>query len=308
MDITRPISWLTISVLLGVRFFMPTETGHAEDWQDEQVIGRNKQPGFAHSIPCPDRAAALEMSREASPYFQSLSGDWKFNWSPSPDNRPKDFFSVDFDAGPWPNIPVPSNWQLQGYGKPLYSNMTYPFAKDEPRVMTPPDDPTWTVATWPNQVGSYRRTFRVPDEWDGRHVMMQFDGVDSAFYLWVNGQPVGYSQGSRTPAVFDVTELLREGENVVAAEVYQFCDGSYLEDQDMWRLSGIFRDVYLWSAADAHIRDFFFRGDLDEQFQDATFDLDVELVSYSDTTASLKLTAEILDGDNRAVAASQPTG
>ncbi len=307
MDIKRESLWLIACSLAMISSFSVGRSALSNDWEDEQIIGRNKQPGYAHSIPFPDRKKALEISREASPYFHSLGGEWKFHWSPSPDKRARDFFKPNFDARQWATIPVPSNWQLHGYGKPLYTNVTYPFAKDEPRVMTPPKDKTWTAAKWPNQVGSYRRTFRVPDDWDGRRVMMQFDGVDSAFYLWVNGQKIGYSQGSRTPAVFDVTEALQEGDNLVAVEVYQYCDGSYLEDQDMWRLSGIFRDVYLWSSGDVHIRDFFFRTDLDSEYRDATFDLDIELLSNINVPANCGLTAELLDAEDSVVVRTTKT-
>ncbi len=151
---------------------------------------------------------------------------------------------------------------------PLYSNMPYPFKDDPPRVMGEPPV-NFTNYAQRNPIGSYRRNFTVPANWQGRQVFLQFDGVDSAFYLWVNGKQVGYSQESRTPALFDVTNYVQPGQNLAAVEVYRYSDGSYLEDQDFWRLSGIFRSVYLWSAGPQHIRDFFFRTDLDEDYVNA---------------------------------------
>ncbi len=267
--------------------------GDQADWENERVNSINKQPPTACGLPYPDATSALQMSREATPWFQLLSGDWKFHWTPHPEKRPLDFYRADFNDSTWNTLPVPSNWQLHGYGKPLYTNVTYPFEKDEPRVMTPPEKPDWTVAEWPNQVGSYRRKFTLPTDWNDRQTFIQFDGVDAAFYLWINGEKVGYSEGSRTPAVFDITKYLQPGENTVAAEVYQFCDGSYLEDQDMWRLSGIFRDVYLWSTSQLRIRDFYFEPDLDEAYQDATIKLQVDVANATDQPQPVTVVAEL---------------
>ncbi len=264
------------------------------DWENEQVVGRNKEPARATSLPYPDRDNAALATREATPFHFSLNGKWKFHWSPEPGGRPADFFKPGYDVDAWAEIPVPSNWQMHGYGTPVYSNIPYPFKKDPPRVMgEPPRDFTNFKAR--NPVGSYRRTFHVPPEWKGRQVFMQFDGVDSAFYLWINGRQVGYSQGSRTPAVFNATKYLGDGPNVLAAEVYRNCDGSYLEDQDFWRLSGIFRDVYLWSTDDLHIRDFFVHTELDGEYENATLSVDVEVKNYADTAQSFTVTTELLD-------------
>ena len=159
--------------------------------------------------------------RETNPWFFSLDGPWQFHWSADPTQRPADFCRPHYDATAWEQIPVPSNWQLHGYGIPLYTNIPYPFRVDPPRVTgEPPADYTSFHAR--NPVGSYRRTFTVPAAWRGRRVYLQFDGVDSAFYVWVNGQQVGYSEDSRTPAVFDVTSLLQPRENLLAVEVYQY--------------------------------------------------------------------------------------
>ncbi len=228
------------------------------EWENPEVIGINKEPPHATLMPYGDFRKALACEREASRYYLSLNGTWKFQWVSKPEDRPVDFYKPEYDVSGWDEIPVPSNWQMLGYGKPIYVNVRYPFPKNPPYI-----DHSY------NPVGSYRRQFTIPKHWKGRQVFIHFDGVESAFYLWINGKFVGYSQGSRTPAEFNITRYLREGENVLAVEVYRWSDGSYLEDQDFWRLSGIFRDVYLFSTPEIHIRDFELRPDLDEDCRDA---------------------------------------
>ncbi len=262
------------------------------DWEDEQIVSRNKEPARIAALPCADAETAQADSRQSNPWVHELNGAWKFHWSPTPAERPVEFYRADFDDATWKTLPVPSNWQLHGYGVPLYVNQKYPFQADPPRVMGEPP-PDFTNFTQRNPVGSYRRSFTVPDGWQGRQVFLQFDGVDSAFYLWVNGQSVGYSQESRTPAIFNVTQYLQPGENLVAVEVYRYSDGSYLEDQDFWRLSGIFRDVYLWTAADLHIRDFFVRTDLDEAYRDATLRVEAQIVNFADAPRNCSLQATL---------------
>lgn len=224
------------------------------EWQDETRLSLGKEPPRAHFIPYPSAEAAL--ARGASPFVLSLHGDWRFHWVPRPELRPADFYHPDYDVTDWKTIPVPSNWQLHGYGTPIYTNQRYPFACHPPRVMEePPED--YTAFTERNPVGSYRRSFQAPAAWDGRRILLNFDGVSSFFYLWINGEYVGFSKDSRTTAAFDITERLRPGLNHIAVEVYAYSDGSYLEDQDFWRLSGIFRDVRLVAEAPVCFRDFF---------------------------------------------------
>jgi len=232
------------------------------DWENPEMIGQNKEAAHCTLMPYPDIATALKGAREASPFYKLLNGNWKFNWVQKPADRPRNFYKLDYDVSSWKQIPVPSNWQLQGYGRPIYLNAKYPFSPEEPNPPYIPHDN--------NPVGSYRTEFTIPGDWKGREVFLHFDGVKSAFYLWLNGEKVGYSQGSMTPAEFNITRYLRKGKNILAAEVYRWSDGSYLEDQDMWRLSGIYRDVYLFSTPTVHISDFFVRTDLDEQYKDAT--------------------------------------
>ena len=271
----------------------------ADDWQDPAVIGRHKQPAHATLMPYATVEQALEGSREASPYYRSLNGDWKFHWVEKPADRPPGFHQRAFDDASWSNIPVPSNWQLHGYGRPIYLNQPYPFAPENP---DPPNIPSHY-----NPVGSYRTTFTVPPAWDGRQVFVHFAGVKSAFYLWVNGEDVGYSQNSMSPAEFDVTPYLRPGENLLAAQVFRWSDGSYLEDQDTWRLSGIYRDVFLYSTPPVHIADFAVRTDLDDAYQDATLLVRPRLRGFGGASAEgWTVEAQLYDAERRPVFESPP--
>ena len=238
----------------------------AVEWNDLTVLQVNREAPHATMMAYPTVKAAMKYDRTTSPWFQSLNGEWKFNWVKRPAERPADFYQPDFDVSGWDTIPVPSNWEMEGHGLKIYTNIKYPFPMD------PPNAPV----DW-NPVGSYRREFEVSKDWKNRETYLVFDGVQSALTLWVNGQKVGYSQGSRTPAEFNITEYLQDGKNMLAVEVYRWCDGSYLEDQDFWRLSGIYRDVYLWSTAKDHIRDFTVVTDLDENYQNAELKVDVDL-------------------------------
>ncbi len=274
-----------------VAFLLLASTALAVDWEDQQIIGRNKERPHATYTTYPDAASARRAIPEESPYFQSLNGDWKFHWVGKPEDRPLDFFKPGYDASWWDVIPVPSNWQMHGYGYPHYTNIRYPFEKNPPYIRHEH-----------NPVGSYRRTFRIPQSWAGRRVLLHFAGVDSAMYVWVNGRQVGYSQGSRTPAEFDITDYLQDGDNLLAAEVYRFSDGSYLEDQDFWRLSGIFRDVFLHSVPQLHVRDFWARPELDAQYRDAALGLHVTLRNQGAEDAQARVIAELLDSAGAVVA------
>ena len=234
-------------------------TTRLEHWQDPEIVGINKEPAHATLVPFPDESSALSRDRIVSPFFELLNGDWQFCFSPDPTSAPEDFFLEGFDSSRWDTIEVPSNWQMKGYGIPRYLSAGYPFDTSQlPRV---PEDK--------NEVGSYRLEFTVPKDWQGRQVFINFDGVDSAFYLWVNGTMVGYSEDSRLPAEFNLTPYVRPGKNLLALRVYRWSSGSYLEDQDMWFLSGVFRDVTLYSTPIVHVRDFWVRTELDVDYLDA---------------------------------------
>jgi len=259
---------------------------HAEEWDDLSVLQVNIEKPHATMMTFPDSKLALSGEREESPWFKLLGGDWKFNWSKNPASRPADFYKTSFNDSQWGTIPVPSNWQMHGHGTPIYVNIKYPFPKKPPRA---PREY--------NPVGSYRRTFTLPKSWKGRRTLIHFAGVDSAFYLWLNGKKVGYSQGSRTPAEFDITDYLKEGENLLAVEVYRWCDGSYFEDQDFWRLAGIFRDVYLWSRAEKYIRDFEVDVDIDENYKNGELAVRVETTNADNCKVKMLL----LDAEGKEV-------
>jgi len=264
---------------------------HTEDWQNPLVVARNKQPGHVTLVPFPDEATARAGDRAASPYFCLLNGRWKFHLADRPEAAPDGFEQPGFDAAAWGGIDVPGCWQMQGHDKPIYTNVKYPWpAELFPRV--PEDNPT----------GCYRTTFQVPASWDGRRIFLLFEGVESAFNLYVNGQEVGYSQGSRLPAEFDVTPYVRPGRNTLACKVLRWSDGSWLEDQDHWWFSGIYRDVYLYSTPSVHIRDFFARPELDADGRDATLQVTAWLGLYgAENVEKHSLTATLYDAAGRVI-------
>ena len=263
------------------------------EWEDPRVVGVNKERPHAPVVPFPDAASAASFDRSRTPWRRLLNGDWKFRWSASPDLRPVGFEASAFDDGDWGTIPVPSNMELHGHGVPVYLNLTYPWGTpDPPRVPRPF-----------NSVGSYRHRFVVPEDWRDRRVLLTFHGVSAAFSLWVNGVAVGYSEDSRTPAEFDLTGRVRPGENLLAVEVYRYPDAAYLECQDFWRLSGIFRDVVLWSTGLVSVRDLRVVTDLDEQYRDARLLVDVTVGNLTRAAQAFTLAAVLQDPEGRAVGA-----
>ena len=251
------------------------------DWNNPDVISRNKEAAHVPLLPYTTESAAL--AERTSPYQQSLNGEWRFHYAPTPTAAPADFHAADFDVSAWDTLPVPSNWELHGYGKPIYINWGYPFPQDGQARVYPQEavaNPLPAIPDDDNPTGSYVRTFTIPKNWDGRQIFIVFEGVDAAFHLWVNGQAVGYSQGSRLPAEFDLTPYITVGENTLAARVYRWCDGSYMEDQDFWRLSGIYRDVTLYATPRVHIQDFAVQTDLDDEYRDAVLRVAVKVRNH----------------------------
>ena len=226
------------------------------DWEDQSVIGRNKMPARATSYSFSSEDQALKGDRTQA-RFLSLNGEWMFHFEVDSKNRPMDFYSSEAKVSGWDKIEVPSCWEMKGYGTPIYTNSTYPF----------PNRPPFITRT--NPVGSYFKTFEIPADWDGKQIIIHFGGVSSAFYVWVNGQMVGYSEDSCLPAEFDVTEKVQKGKNTVAVQVFRWSDGSYLEDQDHWRMSGIQREVMLLAQPRVALNDFFVHTKFDENLEDA---------------------------------------
>ena len=276
--------------------------------ENPELLGINKEPYHATLMPYANLQEALVARRHASSLCRSLNGAWKFNWVARPEKRPVDFYKSDYDVSAWKEIPVPSNWEVHGYETPFYRNLGYTIKKDFPHVMSEPEK-WYTSYEERNPVGSYRREFEVPATWMGRRNFITFDGVDCAFFLWVNGEKVGFSVNSRNAAEFDLTKYLKSGKNMIAVEVYQYSSGTWLEDQDMFRLHGIFRNVTLWSAPQLHIRDFFVKTDLDKDYKDATLDVTAKIKNYNDKTAKAQiLTATVYDKDGNEIAKGSATG
>ncbi len=295
-----------------------------KDWDQPAVIAWGKAPPHV-PLRLLSNVDAVKAGGDDEATLQSLNGEWAFMWSPNPASVPEGFYATDFDDEGWDTIPVPGNWQLQGYGTPMYTNVQYPFPIDprykgalqemshagpisERRLPEEALSYPLNVPHDDNPTGCYRRAFEVPAAWVGgsqrssRQIFLRFEGVDAGFHLWVNGKKVGYSQGSRLPAEFNVTDVVEPGENVMAVEVYRWTDGSYLEDQDFWRLSGIYRDVTLWSAAPTHIWDYTIRTDLDDDYRDATLRVEVDVRNLGDEAVSGHvLEAMLLDDEGRSL-------
>ena len=256
------------TLILLIALLTISAQAQTHDWEDPAVLGINKLPYHA-TLQLPSKWKECQE-------IVSLDGEWRFHWSRTPEERPAEFYRIDYDVSQWGYITVPGNWQTQGYGTPIYININYPFVRNRPSVTTePPKD--WTAYENRNPVGSYVTTFDVTNDMLSKNLILHFGGVHSAMYVWVNGQKAGYSQNSMSPAEFDVTSLLHEGSNRLAVEVYRWSDGSYLEDQDMWRLSGIFRSVQLWVRPLTHIADYRVTAIPNPDFSQASITADVAL-------------------------------
>jgi beta-galactosidase len=272
------------------------------DWENPRLTGVNNLPPHATMVVCPDIKTALAIGpvsngeRVKSPFYRSLNGDWNYYYASNHSARVPDFWKPGFDDRKWTSLPVPSNVELQGYGIPIYVNDTYPWPEPWTPPTVPADDPN-------NTVNAYRRYFTVPPSWAGRRVRLTFDGVNSCFQLWVNGERVGLGKDSRTPVEFDITKFVRLGRNLLAVENFRWSDGTYLECQDFWRLSGIFRDVYLWSPPNLHIRDFEVKSELDAQYRDAELGCSFTLENSTPNAAIVQVEGLLLDPGGRTVAA-----
>ncbi|WP_075590520.1 glycoside hydrolase family 2 [Labilibacter marinus] len=277
------------------------------DWENELVFEKNKMHARVPTYSYKNVNDALQGDRSKA-RMKSLNGTWKFKYVPKEEVRPTDFMGKDFIGQDWNDIDVPSNWELKGFGQPIYTNIVYPFT---PNILDPNLKFDWTGPTPPippkiyrdNPVGSYYRDFEVPVEWDNQSIILHFGGVSSAFYVWVNGKEVGYSQGSRLAAEFDVTEFVKAGKNRVAVQVFRWSDGSYLEDQDMWRLSGIHRDVMIMAQPKIALNDFFVRTKFDANIQDAKLEIrpKVWVKKNENDLKGWNIEAELYDANDKKV-------
>ena len=274
------------------------------DWENPEVNSINRLPARTYAIPLADEQAALSDALEPeTPYRMSLNGDWKIKWVGTPERRPLDFWMTDFDDADWATIDVPSCVEMRGYGSPIYTNFLYPHKdvsdpadKDFAKILDR-DSGTHDY----NPVSSYRRTFTVPEEWKGRRVILRFEGVGSAFYVWVNGKKVGYAEDSKLPSEFNITKYLKDGENLLAVEVYRWCDGSYLEDQDMFRYSGIYRDVTLFATPRTELNDFYVTTTFDKEYKNANLRVAVKARALDGKGGNAVVSATLFDAEFKKV-------
>jgi len=288
----------SLILLIGAMVCSLSIQAQTVPWEDPEVFEINREYPHATFYRHASKAAALQSrGYELSPFYQSLNGSWKFHWVQKPSERPVYFYRNDYDVSDWDDIPVPANWELEGYGIPIYTNITYPFPVDPPRV-----------GHDYNPVGSYKRSFSLPAGWDSKEVYVHFGGVRSAMYVWVNGQMVGYNEGSKTPAEYRITPYLQPGQNNISVEVYRWSDASYMEDQDFWRLSGMDRDVYLYATDPVTTRDFRVIADLDDSYQNGQFSLTLDYRNTSGKAAEGFLAkASLLDGKSEVLAFEETT-
>ena len=275
-----------------------------KEWDDPKTTSVNRETAHTVSIPMGSEAEVASTDMSVSPWYQSMDGKWKFLWVKQPSLAKDAYCARDYDDAAWTDIDVPSSWQVWGlhngkpWDKPLYCNVAYPFSFSESTYSVMAERPSWFTynSAMPNPVGTYRRTFTVPTEWAGRDIYVRFNGVGHGYYLWVNGQRLGYSEDSYLPSEFNITQYLTEGENVMALQVYRFTSGSFLECQDYWRLTGIQRHCFLWAAPKVRIADFFFTTDLDNSYKNAKASIEVKASTNSSTGgANLSVEAKILD-------------
>ncbi|MDH4351378.1 MAG: beta-galactosidase, partial [Gemmatimonadota bacterium] len=293
----RPIRSVVVAALLS-GFGGPAAAQRApfpSELENPALLGRNKLPPHAFFVPFATTDAAVTRDPARSPYYQSLNGTWEFRYVDHPADRPVGFWRDDYDRRDWDSITVPGNWEVQGFGIPIYTNIPYIYPPNPPFV--PHDD---------NPVGSYRRSFTVPEAWRGRRVILHFGSVKSAAFVWVNGREVGFTKGSKTPSEFDITDHVRAGDNTVAVQVYRFSDGDYLEDQDYWKISGLERDVFLYALPTVHIRDFWARPMLDTTLRQGSLEIDVTVANSARGQAIAARAVAQLRGPNGRAVLSEP--
>lgn len=292
-----------MTVLSAFPFMTDAATGH--DWENERVFAVNKEEGHSTFVPfasldemTADPSYVRPWERNSSSRYMLLNGNWKFNWSPSPDDRPVGFYAKGFDVSSWDSTPVPSNWEMHGYGTPLYTNITYPIKNDPPYIRPLPG---YTLEKEPNPVGSYRTEFELPEDWKGREVYLHFNGIYSAAYIWVNGRKVGYTQGANNDAEFRVTQYVKAGRNILAVEVYKWSDGSYLEDQDMFRLGGIHRDVYLVATPKTSLRDIYLTSEISDDLSEAVLGIAANVRNLGRASEDVRLKVSLSDASGEQV-------
>lgn len=308
-DITNEC-YIRVENINSIRLANKMAKSDAPIWENETVFAINKLVSHAYYMPYPSEKAMLDdaayyatpWTDPINPSYQSLNGTWKFNLVKTPEERPLDFFKEGFDVSSWDNLPVPSNWEMYGYDQPLYVNVDYPHG-DTPPYITPRKGFNDNGENYGiNPVGSYVRTFEVANDWLNKRTVLHFDGIYSAALVWVNGQEVGYTQGANNIAEFDITKYLKAGKNTLAVQVFRWCDGSYIEDQDMFRMSGIFRDVYLLSLPKTFVRDHVLTSTLINNYKDAKLNVNVELTTQPGEKGTKSVIVKVLDPKGEQIA------
>ncbi len=286
---------LFVVILLGSQLYAQADYDLNKYIENPTMVAENQEPPHVPLVVYDSFEQAQFDDRERSPYFRSLNGTWKFYWSWNPQDAPDNFYHPAHDVSDWDEIIVPSVWQMQGYDRNMYRNV--------PQALQPYNPPY--VPDFINPTGCYRTSFYLPENWRDRQTFLHFEGVKSCAFVWLNGEYIGYDQGGMTSAEFNITPFLQDGENLLAVKVLRWSDGSYLEDQDMWRFSGIYRDVYLFSTPNTHIRDFFVKTDLDENYRNGRLTVEVDVQKYADTKPdTINVRGFLLDanGDTAATA------
>lgn len=283
-------------IVLGVCALTFGKAQERNEWENPNIYERNKEQGHVDFISYDNAEDARQDDFSLSSDYQSLNGTWKFNFVKKPADRPTDFHKVDFDDSNWDDINVPSNWEIEGFGIPIYTNIRYPFPKNPPYV-----DNEY------NPVGTYRRTFEMPVDWDDKAIILNLSSVSGYTRVFVNGREVGMTKVAKSPSEFNVTNYIKSGKNTIAIQVFRWHDGSYIEDQDFWRLSGLEQDVYLYALPKVTVWDFFLKAGLDSKYQNGTFDAEINLRAFDGadvTEGTLKV--EVLPvGSKKAVFSSE---
>ncbi|MEW4923857.1 glycoside hydrolase family 2 TIM barrel-domain containing protein [Algibacter sp. 2305UL17-15] len=264
-----------------------SETWENPEWENPEIFQINREePRATFYVHASKEDALANASWEKSSLYKSLNGTWDFYYAENPMLRPSDFYKEDFNLGGWDKINVPSNWEMEGFGIPIYTNITYVFPKNPPFIQHDL-----------NNVGSYKRTFEVDNNWTEKEVFLHFEGVSGAMYVWLNGQKVGYSEGSKTPAEFNISKYIKKGKNDLAVQVLRWSDASYMEDQDFWRLSGIERDVYLYAQDKVSLNDIAMTSVLINDYKDGSFKIDLEFKNTTDSPENKNISVQLLDGE-----------
>ena len=284
----------SLVLLLMVLTFTSLEA-QINDWENQAVFGINKEKYHVSVIPYANQEMALQREKGKSQFYKLLNGVWKLNYVKTPEDVPENFFKSDFDISKWVKVNVPGSLENQGFSEFYFTNISYPFTANEPKIVHSE-----------NPVALYRTTFTLPVDWNKRQTFIDFDGVESAFYIWVNGQKVGYSENSYCTAEFNISKYLKSGENTLSVQVFRFSDGSYLEDQDYWRLSGIFRDVSLYSVPQVNIRDYYVTTDLDSKYQNADLKASFKLKNFAvKTNNQYTIETSLFDADKKLVSSTK---